>query len=247
MQRAVRTFSLLGNLPLSVDLDLVSKPDSTLIRDWLFPSLDLSSFPYAYPTNGITEGLNYWLEEETRQIEVCRGEYQWVSGKDLGEVIYQSNPSAVDGNWKSIPTHKPVVLDCAYIGSTALQKVEIPGNVEKVFYSFSKSFGLRNIRTGWVFSKQPMLRLQSITFDAKYYNYVAENASRLVMDKFTLDAVYNTLVKYQLQVCKEYNFTPSDSVWLATTNDKKYDNYKRGNLNRVCIAEEIQNLYRKSI
>ena len=63
------------------------------------------------------------------------------------------------------------------------------------------------------------------------------------MDKFTLDSVYNTLVNYQLQVCKEYNFLPSDSVWLATTNDKKYDYYKRGDINRVCIAEEISTAY----
>ena len=60
----------------------------------------------------------------------------------------------MDGNYCKIPTDKPVILDLAYLLSTDVTPFEIPDNVEKVFFSMSKCFGLRNYRIGYYWSKK---------------------------------------------------------------------------------------------
>lgn len=220
---------------LQADLDGITHY-STNIVSWLKPVIDLTGF-HVYPTNGITEGLNWWMAHEQRSITLADGDYQWVKPKDgNGTIHYMSVPSAIDGNFKSIPKDVPVALDLAYVGSTKTQKIDISENVEYVFYSLSKPFGIRNIRTGWLFTRKPEPRLEALTHDAKYYNYFARDISEIIIKNFSIDYVYYTLREKQKQVCEEFGFTPSDSVWLATTQDDRYNRYKRGNTNRLCLA-----------
>ena len=56
------------------------------------------------------------------------------------------------------------------------------------------------------------------------------------MKNFDIDYVYKSLSKKQLEVCNEYGFIPSDSVWLATTDNPVYDKFKRGDSARLCLA-----------
>lgn len=238
---AVRT-NVLGDVraavePLKCDLDGVLHY-STNIVEWLKPIIDLSDF-YVYPTNGITEGLNWWMANEQRAIYMDDGDYQWV--KEKGSVYdesikYVSIPSAIDGNFKTVPTHTPVALDLAYVGSTEIKPININKNVEFVFYSLSKPFGIRNIRTGWLFTRQQDFRLEALTHNAKYYNYYARDVAEKIISNFSIDYVYNKLRSKQLEICEKYNFIPSDSIWLGTTNDPQYDKFKRGGVNRLCLA-----------
>ena len=112
----------------------------------------------------------------------------------------------------------------------------MPKNVEYVFYSLSKPFGVRNVRTGWIFTRKPDERLDAITNSAKYYNYYANSVAETIINKFDIDYVWRTLKNKQKDVCEEYKFTPSDSVWLATTDNPAYDKFKRGDVNRLCLA-----------
>jgi hypothetical protein len=57
-----------------------------------------------------------------------------------------------------------------------------------------------------------------------------------IINKFDIDYVYNELYKNQIEICDKYDFTPSDSVWIATTKDPAYDKFKRGDVNRLCLA-----------
>jgi len=237
--KAVRTFPLV-QCEYKVDLNSV-KPYETNIVEWLSPMIDLSGYN-VYPMNGITEGLNWWMAKESRGIYMAEGDYQWV--KPTGnDIFYMSVPSAIDGNFKSIPNNVPVALDLAYVGSTKPYKIHIEDNVEYVFFSLSKPFGLRNIRTGWYFTKEKDPRLEAIIHNAKYYNYYAHGYAEEIISKYSIEYVHNTLHKYQYSICKEYGFTPSDSVWLATTNDPTYNKFKRGNINRVSLAKEIELTY----
>ena len=223
--------------PLQADLDGVTHY-STNIVNWLKPVVDLSDF-YVYPTNGITEGLNWWSSIEHRSIYMDAGDYQWVveRGSPYAEAIkYVSVPSAIDGNFRSIPTDIPVALDLAYVGSTYVQKIEITDNVEYVFYSLSKPFGVRNIRTGWYFTRKPEPRLELLNYTAKYYNYYANQIAEKIISNFDIDFVWNSLYKKQQSICNKYHFEPSDSVWIATTKDPAYNKFKRGNINRLCLA-----------
>jgi len=245
--KAVRTFPLFP-LP-EIDLDLTEIKhynwECTNIKEWLDPVIDLSGFDYIYPINGITEGLNYWMWQEDN-IWMYDGDYQWVrptvKEQKMG-TTYFTAPSSIDGNFRDIPNDHPVALDIAYVGSTKIKKINIRDNVQKVFFSLSKCFGLRNLRTGWYFSKTPDKKLELIIGSAKYYNYYAQAIAEHFINNYSIDIVYNTLRPVQEYVCEILNLTPSDVVWLATTTDPAFEKFKRGDVCRVCIAEEISATY----
>lgn len=221
---------------ITPDFDSVTNYTTSIV-DWLKPVVDLSDFN-VYPTNGITEGLNWWLSKETRSIHTIDGDYQWVNPtQGDGDILYMSVPSAIDGNWRTIPEHMPVALDLAYVGSTTVRKIEITKNVEYVFYSLSKPFGVRNVRTGWIFSRNPEPKLDSLVYNAKYYNYYALQVAEKIINNFDIDFIYNVYQKQQEDVCTRLNISASDSVWLATSNDPIYNKFRRnGHTARLCLA-----------
>lgn len=221
---------------INPDVDSVT-PYKTNIIEWLKPIVDLSDF-HVYPTNGITEGLNWWMAHETRSIRMVVGDYQWVNptnGKD--EILYMSSPSSIDGNWRDIPTDIPVALDLAYVGSTKIKKLDLPSNVEYVFYSLSKSFGVRNVRTGWMFTRKKDLKLDALTYNAKYYNYYALQVSEAIIKYFNIDYVHSVYQDQQAHVCQKLNIVASNSVWIATSTDPIYEQFRRNLHNaRLCLA-----------
>ena len=219
----------------SIDPDFDSvKHYKTNIKDWLLPIIDLRDY-YVYPTNGITEGLNWWYNQEKRTVDVSEGDYQWIK-KTGNEMLYVSVPSSIDGNLHDVIDQRPIALDLAYVGSTSIQPIDIT-NVERVFYSLSKSFGIRNIRTGWYFTKQEDTRLRDLTESAKYYNYYAHDVAEKIIDTFNLDYVHTALNTQQKEICKELDLVPSDSVWLATSTNDEYSKFRRkNNIARICLA-----------
>jgi hypothetical protein len=238
---AVRTFilhdvkKLVNNISPTYD---VVKPYKTDIVKWLSPIIDLSNF-YVYPINGITEGLNWWYYKEKRQVVLNEGEYQWIQEKlgNDGLIKYQSVPNSSDGNFIQVPTNIPVALDLAYVGSTKIKKIPVTDNIEYVFYSLSKSFGVSNIRTGWLFTKKPDSKLDSLIYQAKYYNYFAHNISECIINNFDIDYIYTKLENQQKSLCNKLDLIPSDSVWLATSNSNDYAKYRRkDNIARICLS-----------
>jgi len=220
------------------DFDGVEKYKTNII-DWLQPIVDLKDF-YVYPMNGITEGLNWWYYQDNRTVYMDKGDYQWIQpkGNKYDKCIkYISVPSAINGNFINIPENTPTVVDLAYIGSTKIKKINLPKNVEYVFYSFSKPFGIRNIRTGWIFTKQKDLKLDTLIHSAKYYNYFANKVSEAIIKNFDVDFVYNLLNNKQKTICKELEIVPSDSVWLATSTREEYKKFRRsGTTARLCLS-----------
>lgn len=223
---------------VKIDLNSVTEYKTNII-DWLLPIVDLRGF-YVYPTNGITEGLNWWMSVSKNNILLDNGDYQWVeniNSRSDPPVFYQSIPSAIDGNFRSIKSDYDVALDLAYVGSTEIKKVEISNNVKYVFYSLSKPFGLRNIRTGWYFTREPDQKLESLIRSAKYYNYYANAVSEDIISHFDVDYIHKRISTKQRQICDLLDLTPSDSVWLATTENEDYKKFRRtNNLARVCLS-----------
>ena len=224
-------------------------PYETNIKQWLSPIVDLTGF-FVYPVNGITEAINWWASKEQRNIHKADGDYEWVDEgmhnlwAKSNDVLYMTCPSSIDGNYVDIPTDVPVVLDIAYVGTTAIKKINIPPNVEKVFFSLSKPFGISNIRTGWYFTRRPDAKLNWLHVEAQYYNYCALQYAEHLINTYSLDYVHSKLKAIQADVCRELNVTPSDCVWLATSKDKKYTEYQRsGNIARLCITKLIKVKY----
>jgi hypothetical protein len=223
-------------------LDSVDRFQSK-ITDWLSPYVDLSDFGYLYGVNGITEAMNFWMWQESRDIKMATDDYQWIDGSNQGEVLYMSTPASYDGNYVDIPIDIPVVLDLAYLGSTAPRFINIPPNVERVFYSLSKTFGLRNYRIGYCWCRTPDARLEMLQSSAKYYNYHSMSLGETIISNLDLPLVHHTLHPFQVNICDELELTPSDVLWIATTDDPVYSKFFRNHTNRVCIADIIKEKY----
>lgn len=219
------------------DYDGVREYKTDIVK-WLEPVIDLSDF-HVYPMNGITEGLNWWYNREQRTVYSDVGDYQWIRPKFIDEISikYMSCPSAIHGNFVDIPNNIPVALDLAYIGSTEVRNIKIDKNVEYVFYSLSKPFGIRNVRTGWFFSRKEDKKLQELIYGAKYYNYFAHDTAETIINNFNIDFVHSYFKEKQKKVCEELNFVASDSVWLATTTQEEFTKFRRDkNVARICLA-----------
>jgi len=224
-------------LEIIPDLESV-QVNNTNIKEWLSPIIDLSEY-YVYPMNGITEGLNWWYLNEPRTVTMSQGDYQWIEPvqRSKEKIHYVSCPSAINGNFINIPDNIPVALDLAYVGSTKIQKINTTSNIEYVFYSLSKSFGLRNIRTGWLFCKQFDPKLESLVNGAKYYNYYANQISEHIIKHFDVDYVHKTLSSQQENLCEGLDVDKSDSVWLATSSDPKFEKFMRlPGVNRLSLC-----------
>jgi len=157
--------------------------------------------------------------------------------------MYISIPSAADGNifypnvssWKNQP---PVILDCTYISSTSIKTIEVPKTTEQVFFSFSKGFGLIGSRLGLVYTKEPHPTLHRLK-EYENWNYVGVRTMQLLMNNFAIDSMYNRYKDRQIELCKEYNLTPSDVFYLATTHDRYYTRRRRMRWNdsaRICLT-----------
>ena len=236
---AVRTsilpevYNTIKDIP--VDFDSVIEYKTNII-EWLKPIVDLTGY-YVYPRNGITEGLDWWYNRESRGVNVRVGDYQWINSKNgEGKIAYISLPSSIDGNIDIETKLCPIALDLAYVGSTKIKPIKLD-TIDYAFYSLSKPFGVRNIRTGWIFTKEPDSKLEALTFSAKYYNYYAHQVAEKIISNYDIDYVYNRLYNEQLRVCTELDIKPSDSVWLATSTHNDWSKFRRkGNLARICLA-----------
>ena len=157
--------------------------------------------------------------------------------------MYISIPSAADGNifypgvdtWRNSP---PVILDCTYISATAIKTIEVPKTTEQIFFSFSKGFGLIGNRLGLVYTKEPHPTLHRLK-QFENWSYTGVRTMQLIMDTFAVDEMHDKYKHIQHQLCEEYNFTPSDVFYLATTHDRYYTRRRRMRWNdsaRICLT-----------
>jgi hypothetical protein len=217
---------------------------------WVKDIIDLSEFKHAYPINGVTGAIEQWLLDNSGNIQQLPGEYgwakiqrPWIGDSDTPmESAYISNPFSANGSFHDM--HKnielPTLLDCAFIGTTKKNKIDITPNIKAIAFSFSKGFSVNLFRTGFLFSRDPIPALD-VWLGFNYYNYASMNVADKIMDNFAVDYIYNKFRPTQLEICEENDLNPSDCVFLATSTDSKYDHYKRGDgTNRLCLAREYE-------
>lgn len=203
-----------------------------IYRKWISEIIDLSDFSYCYFVNGVTDAINQWVATEDRPWQFLKGDYKYPllidpSGKEVekinsNDVLYISNPACATGNFIDIPNiENPVILDCAYLGSTRKLKVKIPKNTEQVWFSFSKGWGLIGQRSGLVFSKEPHKSLD-IMKNVEAWNYTSVEICIKIVENYDIDTTHNMLRAMQLEICKKYNLIPSDCFYVATSADEKY-------------------------
>ena len=228
-------------------------------RQWVSEIIDLSDFSHCYFTNGTTDAIHHWRMTEKRPWQKFEGEYQYMDmigteGKvcydviDKDKPLYISIPSAADGNFFNLqkrgPIEAPVILDCTYIGATDIQKIDVPKNTEQVFFSFSKGFGMIGQRLGLVYTKEPHPSLERLK-SVECWNYNGVQLISQIIGVIPVDGMWKKYREKQLEVCKEYDLTPSDCYFLATTKDPYYKERRRikGNDDaRICITPLLGSL-----
>ena len=261
------TYYRRGDGQATKDLDSVEQTH----RKWVGEIIDLANFKYCYFVNGTTDAIHHWKIIEQREWQKFEGEYEYpdaigpfgdvccdVPGQYMGEdgrsaiqavvdpnkPIFISIPSSADGNFfkPSLPKDVPVILDCTYIGSTNIQRIDIPKNTEQVFFSFSIGFGVIGQRLGLVYTKEEhptLARLKRL----ENWNYNGVRTIQMIMNNFTVDEMWNRNREKQIKICNEYGFKPSDCFFLATTKDLYYKERRRMRWNndaRICITPLIE-------
>lgn len=252
VKKQLDSITLSSNYVHTADKDKLDALRTTVegkFRHWVADIVDLAEFPYGYPVNGATHGIDYWLlANASSAIQQGPGEYDWarIQRPDIeitttpSTRAYISNPYSATGNFdhRHLAYNVPMLLDCAFVGTTRKQKIELPDSVEAVTFSLSKGFSLNLFRSGFIFSKQPIKSLETLS-RFNYFNYPALVVADVVLSNFEVDYVYNKLRPIQEDICYEYRLTASDCVFLATSSDPMYDHWKRGDgTNRLCLSRE---------
>jgi hypothetical protein len=225
----------------------------SIYRDWVKDIVDLSEFNYCYFVNGVTDAINQWMATEHRPWQFLEGDYEYAhmisgSGEKVKyynntDVLYVSNPSCATGDFiklKDIPN--PIILDCAYIGSTLKQKIFVPKTTEQIWFSFSKGWGLVGQRAGLVFTKTPHKSLD-VMKNVEGWNYTSVETAIAIVENYAVDTVASAYKPVQQRLCEQYNFTPSDCFFIAKTEDKRFRLRRRqGNVARLDLSSLMENV-----
>lgn len=172
---------------------------------------------------------------------------QWTE-KD---VLFLSHPSSLDGNlWADYDefmnhlanTNSPleVMLDLCYVGTIAKEyqiKIDYP-NIEVLFISLSKVFGVYFHRIGGMFSRKAYPGL----FGNQWFkNMFSLELGINLLGNFHVQELPKKYKAVQHKALEEMNrtsaiqFTPSDVLILGTSQEIE-TNYQRENWSRVCLT-----------
>lgn len=242
------------------------------------PALSDFKFQYstAGANEGIREALTKLARDGIREIYVFKGEYEGYKevadsrGIQVVEVDedmdpstlsagwwFISNPSGRDGNIISNENirricdagHR-VFYDLAYLGLTGEYAFDVSHpNIEGVFISFSKSFGIFSYRAGITFSRNPIDGLSgNIWFKILTALQIEEVLMEHFKDPLALPRIYRpwqTRIIERLSARFGIPFKASDVVLLAhvekgvtLTEEQKalLERYRRGDLYRMTLT-----------
>lgn len=212
-----------------------------VLRMWLLPIIDISDLPHAYHTNGTHGAIEQWLASETRPVYTMRGEYQYpkllrssvaivddISAIPKDAVVYISMPFSATGSYddRYDAISNPMVLDLAYVGTTGPHRLRLLPNVEQVFWSASKTFGLSAFRTGYRFCRTAD-SVQDNLKDAGYFNWMGVEILRRVLAIYTVTQTMDIVLNDYIELCRRNELAPSASYLLATATDQRYQRFAR--------------------
>ena len=194
-----------------------------------------------------------------RVVKHNRSEYEKSLEKTRpvsGDLFYLSQPSSIDGNvWTGYddfmiflsakyPDFK-VMLDICYVGTVAKSyQINLTfSNIESVFFSLSKVFGVYYHRIGGVFSRN---EISSLHGNRYFKNLFSLRLGTELMTRYGVQELPNKYYNAQFNIIKQLNkkfpdILPSDVVILAHGPKKKgmYGQLTRGDSVRVCITPSM--------
>jgi len=249
-----RSKLLKGAVPIDIHMDIENVYDDFQIKfdNWIHKyNGTIKGLPSkAYTISGVTDAFNQ-LYGMFSKIGLFSGEYGYhklvVPKKityDLNEadVIIVSHPFSADGlsshdKLKIADSYnKPIFVDCAFLGVCHSIDFDLSqyDNIHSVAFSLSKSFG-----TGWY-------RVGQLYTEAKYpvtvyeeWNYPLLSSVKYHSDLIDMQDPNFIPTKYkqkQIDICDKYKLAPSNTVMFGLDYTDTYAEFKRGNVNRICIS-----------
>lgn len=209
---------------------------SEAIRESLAMHAAHNDEPTIHVFQGEYEGYRALAEGYGITVEECSRERwrEWIKWDVMkpGDCFYISHPSSLDGNiWPDLDEfliemmkYHPEVkirLDLCYLGTTpgGWKLTNIAFNVDMIFFSLSKVFGVYYHRIGGVFSKLPMPGLIGNRWFKNLFSLRLGTELMKEFDPYELPTKYHPLQVEAVAHLNEHNgdanIQPSDVVLLA--------------------------------
>ena len=207
-----------------------------------------------YIVSGITDAFNQ-LYGLYNKIGIFEGEYYYhqnVLGErattDLREAdcIVISHPFSGDGKCSHDKLAEansygvPIFVDCAFFGICHGISFDFKPykNVHSVCFSLSKTFGTGLHRVGLLYTKD--------CFPCTVYNTwgyplvaTAEHHYGLI-NTIGPDEMPRRHKDAQQRICRRLGLIPSPTVIFGLDYSTRYERFKRGDTNRVCITKHLE-------
>jgi hypothetical protein len=217
--------------------------------------------PNKYLTTGVTDVFDKTYIKYNK-IGIFPGEYSYhimVLEEYLDEsritydlteadIIIVSHPFSADGLSSreklqlADSYNKPILVDCAYFGACSNISFDFTPykNIVSVAFSLSKVFGTGSLRIGLLYTKD--FYPYAIWDEWSYQLHSNVDYHYNLIDKIGPDDLAKQFKKQQLNLCDKYKLQPSDTVLFGLDNSERYTDYKRHNINRICLSK----LYKRS-
>jgi len=204
--------------------------------------------------SGITDAFNQTYSIYDK-IGIFDGEYGYHEKvfpdritKNLSEadVIIISHPASRDGECAHAQIAEadklgvPIFIDCAFFGICSgidfdFSKYE---NIHSVCFSLSKTFGTGWQRVGLLYTKD--VYPVSVYSDWQYPFTASAMIHYDLIDKYSPDDMFNKYRLQQKEICDILGIMPSSTIIFGWDFSEKYNEYKRGNVNRICISKMMK-------
>lgn len=200
--------------------------------------------------SGITDAFNQ-LYSLYKTIGIFDGEYGYhklvlndrvTTDLEKADCIVISHPFSANGMGAHEKINiadsyqKPIFIDCAFFGVCHNINFDFSKykNIHSVCFSLSKTFGTGFNRVGLLYTKDKF----PVTIYNKWNYPLISNTKqhKMLIEQRSPDWAFNTFKQKQLEICKELNITPSNTILFGYTSSPKYNNFKRGYTNRICIS-----------
>ena len=227
--------------------------------NWIHSSSQLvTGLPDAsYIVSGLTDAFNQTYSLYNK-IGVFRGEYGYhklvlgdrvTENLDLADAIIISHPFSADGmssheKLKIADSYnKPIFVDCAFFGICHGIEFDFTQykNIHSVGFSLSKTFGTGYHRVGLLYTidKYPVT-----VYADWHYPFIASAKHHYdLIDKMSPDDMITKYLSTQLQICAELDVIPSNTILFGLDYTDKYLDFKRGDVNRLCLTTIISERY----
>lgn len=227
-------------------------------RKWIQDIVNLDDFEHFYFVSGVTDAINQWIATEKRSWQFLAGDYEYANlissnGKKVAhfnktDVVYISNPACATGNFIELNNiDNPLILDCAYIGTTCKKRITLPKNTEQIFFSFSKGWSLVGQRMGVIFTKYPHKSL-NLMKKVEAWNYTGVEIAHAIIDNFEIDTIPKIYRELQHIICEKYDLQASDCFFIGTSEDDKFSIRRRtGRTARLDLSFAINTLGEKNV